>query len=86
VLELLTAAYSIHSSFCEARVIKTVTHCRPTLINHLPKIKYGDGLIAINGLYRHGYLIAPSLMADVMLWIQQGIQKVRYPQLWEKYR
>lgn len=85
VLELLTAAYSIHPGFCEARMIKTVTHCRPTLADHLPKIKYTDDFAAINGLYRHGYLIAPSLVADVMRWIQHGVNAVNYPQLWEKY-
>jgi glycine oxidase len=85
VLELLTAAYSVHPGFCEARIIKMITQCRPTLTNHLPKIKYTTGFIAINGLYRHGYLIAPSLVADVMRSLEQGMQQVRYPQLWEKY-
>lgn len=83
-LELLTAAYSIQAKFAEARIIKTVTHCRPTLINHLPKIKYASGYAAINGLYRHGFLIAPALVADIMNWIQYGISGTQYPQLFEK--
>lgn len=84
-LELLTAAYSLHSGFAEARIIKTITHCRPTLPNHLPKIKYTDGLIAINGLYRHGFLIAPSIMTEVLNWVNHGKQSLAYPQLWEKF-
>lgn len=84
-LELLTAAYSLHSGFAEARIIKTVTQCRPTLPHHLPKIKYTDGYIAINGLYRHGFLIAPSIMMDVLTWVNQGSSFVCYPQLWEKF-
>ncbi len=86
MLELLTAAYSIHPNFSEARVINTATHCRPTLADNLPKIKYSEGLIAINGLYRHGFLIAPSLVYDVLRWIEQGISAVHYPQLWEIYQ
>lgn len=84
LLELLTAVFSVHSGFSEARLLKTVTQCRPTLRNHLPKICYTDGLIAINGLYRHGFLIAPTLIADIMIWINKGMTSIRYPQLWEK--
>jgi len=65
-LELLTAAYSVHAGFSEARVIKTLSHCRPTLIHHKPEIKYAKRFIAINGLYRHGFLIAPTLAHEVM--------------------
>jgi len=84
-LELLTAAYYVHPAFCEARVLKTITHCRPTLPHHLPRIKYSDGFIAVNGLYRHGFLIAPALATEVMRWISKGITAIEYPQLWEKY-
>lgn len=83
-LELLTAAYSLQPKFAEARIIKTATHCRPTLSNHLPKIKYADQFIAINGLYRHGFMISPTLVDDVMQFLQHGISAVRYPQLFEK--
>jgi glycine oxidase len=83
-LELLTAAYYINSSFSEARIIKTVTQCRPTLTNHLPQIKYCPGFIAVNGLYRHGFLLAPTLAQEIMHWVQTG-KITRYAQLWEKY-
>lgn len=81
-LELLTAAYYIHPGFAEARIIKTVTQCRPTLGNHLPEIQHTDGYIAINGLYRHGYLIAPALAAEVIRFIQH--QPLSYPEIWKK--
>ena len=83
-LKLLTAAYSINSNFSEARIIKTVSQCRPTLSDNLPKINYSAGYIAINGLYRHGFLIAPSLVSEVLRWIEQGMSKLQYPELWEK--
>jgi len=84
LLELLTAVYSIHPGFSEARLIKTVTQLRPTLTDHLPKIKYSDGFLAVNGLHRHGYLIAPTLVADIMHRLNAGKAAVRYPQLWEQ--
>jgi len=82
-LELLTAAYYLHAGFAEARIIKTVTQCRPTLSHHRPCIKHRDGLIAINGLYRHGYLIAPALCEDVMRCLEFQPQSVHYPEIWE---
>lgn len=83
-LELLSSAYYVHSGFLEARIIKTISQLRPTLNDHLPKIKYTEGFIAINGLYRHGFLIAPSLVKDVVQYIQQGITSVSHINLWEK--
>ncbi|KTD21423.1 thiamine biosynthesis oxidoreductase ThiO [Legionella lansingensis] len=82
-LELLTAAYYVHPGFAEARIVQTITHCRPTLPHHLPCIKYAPQLIAINGLYRHGFLIAPTLAQEVMNWLSTQQRGIRYPQLWE---
>lgn len=65
-LELLSAAYSIHRGFAEARVIETVTALRPALLDNLPRIDWQPGLIAINGLYRHGFLLAPALINKVL--------------------
>lgn len=81
-LELLTAAYYVHAGFSEARIINTVTHCRPTLSNHLPCIKFTKGLIAVNGLYRHGYLIAPALVAEILRSLHNH-QSIQYPEIWE---
>lgn len=85
LLEFLTAAYCVHPGFYEARVINAFTHCRPVLKDHLPKIKYTQGMIAINGLYRHGFLIAPTLANEVMQWIFRGIFSDNYKNLWEKF-
>lgn len=82
-LELLTAAYYLHPAFAEARIIKTVTHCRPALADHMPKIKCQGDNMAINGLYRHGYLIAPVLVAEIMRYLQHGVSSLQYSSLWE---
>lgn len=82
-LELMTAAYYLHPGFAEARIIETKTHCRPTLASHLPCINHEEGLIAVNGLYRHGYLIAPALAEEILCGINQ--QDLHYPELWKAY-
>jgi glycine oxidase len=83
-LELLTAVYYVHPGFAEARILQADTHCRPTLSDHLPQIRYTEGLIAINGLYRHGYLIAPTLVEDVLLYFNDGLNAVNYRNLWKE--
>lgn len=79
-LELLTSAYYIHSGFAEARIISLKSNCRPTLIDNLPKIKVVDKLIAINGLYRHGFLLAPSIAEEVLTYLICG--KKYFSQIW----
>ncbi|HEY2254625.1 MAG TPA: FAD-dependent oxidoreductase [Variovorax sp.] len=66
-LELLSAAYSVHSGFAEARIVEIATQCRPTLPDNLPAVRLpAPGVMQINGLYRHGFMIAPALL-DVAL-------------------
>ncbi len=66
-LELLSAAYSLHSGFAEARILEINTQLRPTLKNNMPAIRrLSDKCLQINGLYRHGFLIAPAVLDAVM--------------------
>ncbi|WP_020559932.1 glycine oxidase ThiO [Thiofilum flexile] len=60
-LELLSAAYSIHSGFAEARIVALRTNCRPTLPDHAPHLQVERGLLRANGLYRHGILLSPEI-------------------------
>lgn len=78
-LELLSAAYSLHSGFAEARVIESQVQCRPAYPDNNPALHYQPGLLRINGLYRHGYLVAPAVVDDALNLLQG--QAVRYPQL-----
>ncbi|MDM3872424.1 glycine oxidase ThiO [Porticoccus sp. W117] len=71
-LELLSAAYSVHPGFAEGRVLKSDVHCRPALPDNQPRIEASDGLIRVNGLFRHGYLISPAVMDEVMEVIADG--------------
>lgn len=69
-LELLSAAYSLHTGFAEARVVDMRTNCRPALNNNLPQINCSDGLVRVNGLFRHGFLLSPALGEEVVSWIK----------------
>ena len=61
-LELLSAAYSVQPAFAEARLLETSVQCRPGFPDHHPRIMVEDGLMRINGLFRHGFLISPALV------------------------
>jgi len=65
-LELLSAVYSMHSGFAEARIVNTLTNCRPALRDNLPKIEHSSKMTRINGLYRHGYLLAPAVVEEAL--------------------
>lgn len=83
VLEFLTTVFYLHSGFSEARIQKTVTQCRSAFPDYLPKIRYQDGLVSINGLYRHGFLIAPTLAAEILAWLKDGKSALLYPEIGE---
>jgi len=65
-VELLAAAHSVIPELAEARIIHSETNLRPALPDNLPLMNTSDGITRINGLFRHGWLIAPALIADVL--------------------
>lgn len=71
-LELLSAAYSLHPGFAEARLLETKANCRPALSDNLPQIETQSGLIRVNGLYRHGFLLAPTLAEEVCQFLSDS--------------
>jgi len=64
-LELLSAVYSLHSGFSEANIISTMVGLRPAFPDNIPKVYCDKGLMIVNGLYRHGYLVSPFLSQTV---------------------
>jgi len=72
-LELLSAAYTVDPGFGEARIVELVAQCRPTLSDNLPEVRrLGARCLQVNGLYRHGYLIAPAMVDVVLQMLQEG--------------
>lgn len=72
VLELLTAAYSVHPAFAEARIVEIGAGLRPAFPDNLPRIVIDKTVISINGLYRHGFLLAPALAELTIAYVQRG--------------
>ncbi|WP_407176586.1 FAD-dependent oxidoreductase [Bradyrhizobium sp. STM 3562] len=72
-LELLSAAYTVHPAFGEARIIEFGSGLRPAFPDNLPRIAIGrNNRIQVNGLYRHGFLIAPALAELTLSFVERG--------------
>ncbi len=65
MLELLSAAYALNPAFGEAEVLEIGVDLRPAFPDNLPRIRRVGRTIYANGLYRHGYLLAPALAQGV---------------------
>ncbi|TGQ77220.1 MULTISPECIES: glycine oxidase ThiO [unclassified Mesorhizobium] len=61
MMEQLSAAYALHPAFGEAEIVETGVGVRPAFADNLPRVETNGGIIAINGLYRHGFLLAPAM-------------------------
>ena len=64
-LDLLTAARFVFPQLSEARIISTDTNVRPATIDNLPFFNIEKKLVRINGLFRHGWLVAPALLKEI---------------------
>jgi glycine oxidase len=71
-LELLGAAYAVHPAFGEARIVEFGSGLRPAFPDNLPRIGVRGNRISINGLYRHGFLISPSLAELTLRYVERG--------------
>lgn len=65
-LELLSAAHSIVPQLAEARIVRTDTHLRPATPDQRPHLHCEPGLVRLNGLFRHGFLLAPALIEEAL--------------------
>ena len=62
-LELLSALYSLDPRLADAEIERSGVGLRPALADNLPRLEARAGLLRINGLFRHGFLLAPRLCA-----------------------
>jgi glycine oxidase len=72
-LELLGAAYAVHPAFAEARIVEFGSGLRPAFPDNLPRIAVKKEKIAVNGLYRHGFLLAPALAELTLAYVERGV-------------
>lgn len=79
MMELLNAAYALHPAFGEAEIVEAGVGVRPAYPDNLPRIEHDGNRLCINGLYRHGFLLAPAMAmqaADLMLGHQDSKELV----------
>lgn len=80
VLELLSAAYALHPAFGEAELVEIGVDARPAFPDNLPRIgRCGDRLY-VNGLYRHGFLLAPAMALMLADLLFEG----KAPEVWNE--
>ncbi len=71
-LELLGMAYALHPGFGEAQLVEAGAGVRPSLPDNVPRIIVRGSTIHVNGLYRHGFLLAPALAELVAAYLETG--------------
>lgn len=72
-LELLSTAYALHPAFGEAEITGFGAAARPAFPDNRPRIIVKDRHIHVNGLYRHGFLLAPALAELTARYIAEGV-------------
>lgn len=60
-VEMLSAAYTLHPGFAEAEIMELGADARPAFPDNLPRLRRRGNILFANGLYRHGYLLAPAV-------------------------
>lgn len=66
LLELLSALYSLHPDFGDARLVTAGTGLRPAFPDNAPRVFRDGAVVHLNGLFRHGYLLGPALAAQAV--------------------
>jgi glycine oxidase len=72
MLDLCGLAYTLHPAFAEARIVHYAADTRPAFPNNAPRIIVQGHRIHVNGFYRHGFLLGPSLAELVAAYIKNG--------------
>lgn len=74
LLELLSAAYALDPRFAEAEVLETGSDLRAAFPDNVPRIIRRGRVLHINGLFRHGYLMAPALALQAARYLTEGMK------------
>ena len=82
LVELVNSAFVVHPAFAEAEIVETGSDVRPAFIDNLPRLIRRGKTIFINGLYRHGFLLAPALAARAARIVCDG---AHFPELMDAH-
>jgi len=64
IMELLNAAFTLHPAFGEAEIVELDADLRPAFADNLPRLTRQGRVLALNGMYRHGFLLSPALARE----------------------
>jgi glycine oxidase len=81
LLELLSAAYALHPAFGEGQVVEIGAGVRAAFPDNLPRLRWSGEVLHVNGLYRHGYLLAPALARRAAQMLLEGR---RFPEVMDE--
>ncbi len=73
-MELLSAAYALHPAFGEAEIVELGADLRPAFPDNLPQLRRDGRVLHANGLFRHGFLLAPTLAR----WVADAITREEF--------
>ncbi|TWI33431.1 FAD-dependent oxidoreductase [Paracoccus sulfuroxidans] len=71
-VEILSSAYALHPAFAEAEILELGADARPAFPDNLPRLRRRGSTLFANGLYRHGYLLAPAVARMAADHLQTG--------------
>jgi glycine oxidase len=72
-LELLGLLYALHPAFGEAQIVEAGAGVRPAFADNIPKVIVRGTTLHVNGLFRHGFLLAPALAEMVADYLERGV-------------
>ena len=81
LLDLLGAAYTVHPAFGEAEVLEIGCDLRPAFPDNLPRLRAEGRRLHVNGLFRHGFLLAPALAARA---VRMVLEDATFPELMDE--
>jgi len=64
-MELLNGAYALHPAFGEAEILEAASNIRPAFPDNMPALRRDGRVLRVNGMFRHGFLLSPSLAEQV---------------------
>jgi glycine oxidase len=73
--ELMSCAYALIPALGEARILDIAAGLRPSFPDNTPKIIVRGKRIAVNGSYRHGFLVSPILAKLTADYIEKGVMR-----------
>ena len=73
-LELLGSAFALDPAFAEAEIVDIGAGVRPAFADNTPRIliEGGGKIVRVNGMYRHGFLLAPVMAEGVAAFLRDG--------------